>query len=144
MTTRLFCLAAWLVAVGAIAESSPVSKVPFSMARSARDPSNNSLFFLLSPFFFFLAFRHWPQLVSSFASDEACAAEEGLQGKSPQAPDVVVAMRRGWWSCAEALAEAAAASGSAPVIASRYFPSYFRHIRPRTCRRSFEFPFQRK
>jgi len=48
---------------------------------------------------------------SSFASDEACVAGSAAAAAATGA-DVVAAMRSGYWGCAEALATAAAASGT--------------------------------
>jgi len=57
-------------------------------------------------------------IISSFPSDEACAEGADRVGSEIVTNDVVDAMRRGWWACAEKLAESAAASGSSPDMAS--------------------------
>ena len=74
--------------------------------------SVSSSFFLFGPL---AAIAANPVDVSSFASDEECAASSAISA-SASGDDVLVAMRAGFWSCAGALATAAATAGN--VIAT--------------------------
>ena len=57
-------------------------------------------------------------VLTTFKSDEMCVDSAESVISVVGSDDVVDAMRLGWWSCAEKLAESAAASGGAPNLAS--------------------------